>query len=97
MGRDNRLDKQRAAAPEVPKHHSRKDRRRWCRGKPGVEHGERQLVLNSYAGWWSRDGGLPCRVAWSGAWRCAHEEACSVCGKVLRRRLPTAECPDYRP
>lgn len=43
-----KLDEARALAPEVPKTRSRKDRRRWCRGKVGIEH-QTTLVMNKWA------------------------------------------------
>lgn len=42
--RDSRNTK---ADPETAKHHSTKNRKRWCRGKEGVEH-EKLWVLGSY-------------------------------------------------
>jgi hypothetical protein len=30
-------------------------------------------------------------------WACAHEEACTGCGKVLRVWVKKEECPDFRP
>jgi hypothetical protein len=33
-----KLDEARVLAPESPPHRSRKDRRKWCRGKVGVVH-----------------------------------------------------------
>jgi len=49
----------------------------------------------SSCGWglvWSRKE--RCRAA---GWTCLHEEACTGCGKILRDRIPAAECPDFHP
>src|SRR6266568_2852968 len=59
---------------------SRKDTRRWCKGKPGREHQPRQVTI-------SAGMGLSC-----GAWFCWHAETCACCGKILRYLKP-AECP----
>lgn len=74
---------------------SKKDRRRWCRGKPGVEHDPR-LVLPSGAG-----PGRPCRPAetWVADkqyldWSCDHAMVCARCQRIMWRGLG-ADCPDY--
>ena len=33
-----RFERQRPDTPEVPRHRSSKDTRKWCRGKTGIEH-----------------------------------------------------------
>jgi hypothetical protein len=76
----------------------RKDTRQWCRGKTGREH-QPTVVLAPYT------TGAPCHLpsgwqldCWPETpWTCAHREACSGCGKILRDhgKLLAAECPDY--
>ena len=87
--------------PEPPKRGpARKNTRDWCKGKVGVEHVP-HLVWHPVlwrrgepdcrwrAGWDSRTGGE------SAYWACDHREECERCGKVLRDRIPAAECPAY--
>lgn len=37
-GTKPKLDEAKFLAPDTPKHRSKKNRRKWCRGKTGVEH-----------------------------------------------------------
>jgi hypothetical protein len=66
----------------------RKNTRRWCKGKVGVEH---TLVVRM-----RRDRSKGCHwFAWSvrgkaiqrGAWICVEQEVCISCGKILRHTL----------
>lgn len=92
MGWDDRLDEQRASAPETPAHRSRKDRRRWCRGKVGVEH-----VTEVQADHGRRGQHTPLcwRSEWMPRdWNCGHQEVCTNCGKIVRRTLGV-DCPAF--
>jgi hypothetical protein len=102
MGRPPARDLRQVDARER-KWPGKKDRKRWCRGKAGVEHQYSAVVLRS---WW------PCadRAAWligeleRGAegerrrhwWAtvCAHTLACSVCGKHGGDGVEIVDCPD---
>jgi hypothetical protein len=42
-------------APEVPPHRARKDRRRWCRGKIGIEHTP-EIKWSKYHLYWTARG-----------------------------------------
>lgn len=76
---------------------ARKDTRRWCRGKVGVEH-----VPEVTAGHWALSLGRRCHRSeeWSlrlwpdRPWACVHQRSCASCGKVLVPTLPWRECPD---
>jgi hypothetical protein len=68
--------------------HPRKNRKRWCKGKVGVEH--RPVIERDP--FWDKYGACQPRGWWSG---CYHWERCTVCGKVLRRFLG-ADCPDRK-
>lgn len=71
MSWETRRDEARVTAPDEPKHRSRKDRRRWCRGKVGVEH-ERTLILDKNRVYHSlRWGHDSAHGAWCG-WREGH-------------------------
>lgn len=87
-------DEVRHAQPEVPPHRSRKDTKRWCRGKPGVEH---QLVVRRSKNGWRSDA---CRyISWwwkDDGWSCQHERGCTACGKTVVYGLGL-ECPDWKP
>jgi len=87
-----------------PRHgRGQKDRRRWCRGKVGVEH-KPTVVLDS---WLGRTCGLSKVGKWEQyrtykswviigtEWRCHHIEQCINCGKKLRH-LAGEECPIKR-
>jgi hypothetical protein len=85
---------------------ARKDTRRWCKGKVGVEHTLAIVPDSRYS--WMKDG---CRwvpyTVWGGPktgrvknwrWSCQHHEVCSVCGKHFRSGWDfTEECPDFIP
>jgi hypothetical protein len=58
------MDVEREEAP----HHRRKDRRRWCRGKPGVEH---VLAHGEYIG-----AAVPGDYSWD-----LHTDRCETCGR----------------
>lgn len=80
----------------------RRDRRKWCQGRAGVKHVPGGIGKGSYYGYWSRDGARACR--WLDDWyrgkivgrayRCAHQEVCQRCGKVLLEGLGRS-CPDW--
>ncbi|MGH3966400.1 MAG: hypothetical protein ACRDRY_24670 [Pseudonocardiaceae bacterium] len=93
-----KIDEARVRSPEVPKHHNQRDRKRWCRGKPGVEHRpelRRSKSWDRYKQWhgagclWWPYGRL--------GWVCGHEIGCAECGRILTRRLHGSECPDFEP
>ena len=80
-----------AADPSDRRPPGRKNTRRYCKGKTGVEH-EPDLVPIGHCRWvtgWRMDG--------TASWECAHREICGRCGKVLREpwQLTRAECPVY--
>ena len=83
----------RTTLPEVPRHRSRKDTRRWCRGKVGVEH-QTEVRLDRPA--WKRDDVPDCYRPewWPSSWWCNHQEVCTVCNKILRWSLER-DCPRY--
>lgn len=76
---------------------ARKDRRRWCRGKVGVEHVP-QIAEGKYL---SRKNRCQWRISYSRhfdfTWWCRHERHCVNCGKILDPTVPRAECPEIRP
>ena len=89
-GRDRRNPDDRGYRPRRPR--ARKNTRRWCRGKVGVEHTPE--IQSDHRGLG------PCRVPpgwarWRSTWWCHHVERCSECGKTLRHSLDVGECPDY--
>ena len=69
--------------PRAPR---RKNTRRWCRGKVGVPHtpaireGDPKEQVPD---WLKRCG----TNSWTGKWRCAEQEYCTRCGKIIRRRV----------
>ena len=84
-------DEARVLAPEAAPHRSRKNTRRWCRGKPGIEH-HPELTIRQ----WGYLRGDPCHY-WAvlGEWICYHVQRCTECGKILCHLGD--ECPDYTP
>lgn len=86
--------------PEVAPHRSRKNTRRWCRGKVGIEHVLDVPTLKSwiYAVYGERDDRLPCHwVNWGKKpyWICQHQVRCVLCGKIMTHYMVKTECPDY--
>lgn len=75
----------------------RKNRRRWCKGKVGVEHvpAVRVSKWGTHASQFWPDR-KPCfRADWyPNRWFCHHEVYCTTCGKITRTTLDVA-CPDY--
>lgn len=68
----------------------RKNRRAWCRGKPGVPHTQ-TITVSSFTASYRHACG---ERAWRpGRWLCWHIYACAVCGKHIARVDP-ANCPD---
>jgi hypothetical protein len=69
---------------EVGKHRSRKDTRRWCKGKVGREHVIDTMATRygSCRAWqrWRHPAGEALGV-WS--WSCNHWLCCSACGKRM--------------
>lgn len=95
-----RRDMVRHAQPEIaPAPRSKKNTKRWCRGKVGAEH--QPAVRLQRSGWAQRN---PCRwhVWYRGGrdnprahYSCRHEIACADCGKITQHWLRRSECPDY--
>lgn len=73
--------------------HSRKNRRRWCRGRVGVEHqlairmGDKYTASRRECGWAYRN--KPVDWRWQ-RWICCEQEYCTACGKILRHFLGDA-------
>jgi hypothetical protein len=79
----------------------RKDKRHWCRGKPGREHVP-ELAINQSGIYWGRQCGW--KPSWNVTgqdydvtWWCRHREVCANCGKILREAwdVEITECPLY--
>lgn len=86
--------------PDVAPHRSRKNTRRWCRGKVSIEHiiGEPTRKTWVYAVYGQRDNRGACHWVYWGKkphWICHHEVRCTRCGKIMKRYLVKNECPDY--
>lgn len=89
-----RRDVERATDARPTPQRGRKNTRRWCKGKVGVEH-VTEVRLNKHATSPWRNGTPPCyRADWSKHWWCNHEEYCTRCGKTTRASLEN-DCPDY--
>lgn len=89
-----RLDERRASAPDVPRHRSRKNRRRWCRGKVGVEHVLDVRLSKHVTAPWRGDVPACYRAEWwPTRWWCNHERYCVSCGKIVDPSLDE-DCPD---
>lgn len=90
-------DQRRTDPSHPPKPPGRKDKKRWCKGKVGVEHQWAVMVPTNVFGW---DVNRPCRPSSYGiagtdrVWNiylCKHRIVCDGCGKALRRATQT-EC-----
>jgi len=85
----------RATEPRQRPQRARKNTRRWCKGKIGVDHVlEVRLSKHATSPW--RNGTPPCyRADWSRKnWWCNHERYCTRCGKIVVPSLNDA-CPDF--
>jgi hypothetical protein len=85
-----KLDEARVLAPEVPGHRARKDRRRWCRGKVGIEH-VTALVMSKWA---VHFRARPDADQYPQHWRCGWFEKgrwCHVEGQRLREFVGNGE------
>lgn len=100
-----RLDEARADAPDMPRYRARKDRKRWCRGKVGVEHVPKVVMSKTWVYVLTRDGKeRGCRWLSMNYWHpekhqryaCYHERRCTQCGKVLKEGLGR-DCPTFKP
>lgn len=86
--------------PRVSRAPAKKDTRRWCRGKVGVEHFP---VIVKRTGWYGLRGCERVTEEWAlklwpgRTWRCSHREECANCGKVVRHSINLVECPAYIP
>lgn len=86
--------------PDPPRvGHRRKNRRRWCRGKVGVDHVLSTPTVSNWGVYYQeRDAHRrpPCfRPEWyPRGWICHHEVRCVACGKIMNR-LRDNECPDF--
>lgn len=78
----------------------KKDTKRWCKGKEGRAH--QTEIRMSHWGYRTPCGPAPewarGRSHWfyggDGTWWCMHQEVCTICGKVIRRKIGADECPD---
>lgn len=77
---------------EVMPHKSKKNTRRWCKGKVGREHTPEIRHTGERNGWAKGWVCGPRRWGLKG-WSCHHEEICTTCGKLLRWTLG-GDCPD---
>lgn len=73
---DRRDERQDRSTPEIPKVRSRKDRKRWCRGRDGVEH---RPVCRRY------QEVKNVQAAYAEHWRLL---VCSECGRELDHWYP---------
>lgn len=76
---------------ESPKS-STKNRKKWCRGKEGVEHHFIKGVVKNRAGYRHekcsfRDGYQRGKVEQNAYWSCVESEYCDQCGKIKRHYL----------
>jgi hypothetical protein len=76
---------------------SRKDRKKWCLGKPGREHRIELMVPPNIPGYIKQGCRWSCwEVGGVRFYLCNHVWICVVCGKHLRDTQPE-DCPDYAP
>lgn len=76
----------------------RKNRARWCRGKPGREHTPIVAVDEKFSSLFP--AGYTCTPVRGFGWGCRHHQVCSTCGKTLINGFEPAMqdlCPDLNP
>lgn len=88
------LDKKSYQGPEEMAHRSKKNTKKWCKGKPGVEHVPVISKPPNVPGWQKED----CRLdSWGlNFFLCDHHEICSTCFKSLRWPITQEECPTWQ-
>lgn len=79
----------------------RRDRRRWCGGRVGVEHVLVTRYPPNLASWVTQRRSALCgpsvHYLWSRQrWTCHHAVMCAACGRIVREYLGV-DCPDYDP
>lgn len=74
---------------------AKKNTKRWCRGKVGVEHTP-EVVLNRWGYRPERCCAAPDWMTqlWRSPWRCFHQRRCTTCGKILDYFLDWKDCPE---
>jgi hypothetical protein len=73
----------------------RKNTKKWCRGKVGVEH-QPVLVFDSRQAYLAEDClAFKARVQrWGNALKwCLHVKECAKCGKITEHSVQASECP----
>lgn len=82
----------------VTRHPRRKDRAKWCKGKPGHEHVP--VVTEDHSLWWMAN--QPCVETPPGTFSmgCRHHLVCATCGRELLSSWSEkfrGMCPELRP
>lgn len=81
--------------PARRKSTSRKDRKRWCKGKPGREHDYQVQVRPND---WGMRRDDPCReTTWTVIpdwWICKHAAICQNCGR--QESITKQQCPEWK-
>jgi hypothetical protein len=94
--------KQDILIPETPpKTPAKKNTKRWCKGKVGVEHFPQVELSHYYAGSRTRMGKPTCYrsdQSWRGnkqVWLCSHCIRCANCRKILHEAwdMEPSQCP----
>ncbi len=71
----------------------KKDTKRWCRGKEGVEHIPEIKKRQGYGGFRSCKMLNVSSERYPSIWSCNHELVCANCGKIIEWTLGD-DCPD---
>lgn len=80
------LDKPPLMDDETRPQHSRKNTKRWCKGKEGVEHLP-TVELDKNYGFLDRMGKPRCGTDADILWmNCTHHVVCEKCGKIMASR-----------
>lgn len=78
---------------------TKKDTKRWCRGKVGVAHTPEVRFDKFFAGrqvCHERTAEWAIRLSGPG-WKCFHQKVCTNCGKITQHWLTdTKECPVWQ-
>lgn len=88
-------------------HRSKKDKKRWCGGKPGREHRYRIATPKNLPSYFTSCRGprqwevdliarRPSMASRYGSWRCMHERVCGTCGRVEFGGVTPEQCPTFR-
>jgi hypothetical protein len=100
-GKDRKRQKAQPKSDEWRKPGTKKNTKRWCRGKVGIYHVPVLIEEDWYLSMGYRCEERVLAFPWMQIpntklrWFCIHQERCVACNKIIRHNLRIEECPSY--